>query len=321
VRARADVLSCGRLTLEIVMRRLSMSAFALMLLLATISRAEVRLRWDSTRHVVVPTMVNGKGPFDFILDTGADETGVFSWLAKQLDLPAAGAGQISGATGSAATVLSRLSTLSVDGHEITNVSAITMPDRPDGAKLGGVVGVDLMTGRFTLLDFGCGTAALLPLSSGHRIAGAHARLVKAGSIKGGKQLTLVAKINGAPGLALLDSGSRTTIINWRFASAAGLDPKLPSFRDGDPARGATQKAVSSRVGPIGTVKFAGITREAVTARVADLPFLQESGLSDEAVMILGLDLLRGTRVTIDYSERRFWIAPSSCPSPKKSAAK
>ena len=63
---------------------------------------------------------------------------------------------------------------------------------------------------------------------------------------------------------------------------------------------------------IGTVAFAGITREGATARVVDLPFLEEAGLTNSAVTVLGLDLLQGTRLSLDYSGRRFWIAPSRC---------
>ena len=132
------------------------------------ARAEVPLRWDATGHVVVPTVVNGADPVGFILDTGADETGVFSWFAKRLKLPEAGTSALSGATGSAESVLLRVSRLSVDGHEIDNFSAYTLPDRPDGATLGGVVGADLMAGQLTVMDFGCGTAALLPLDSWKR---------------------------------------------------------------------------------------------------------------------------------------------------------
>lgn len=32
----------------------------------------------------------------------------------------------------------------------------------------------------------------------------------------------------------------------------------------------------------------------------------------------GLDLLRGSRVSLDYSGRRFWVAPSKCLSPVES---
>jgi predicted aspartyl protease len=288
------------------------SSFRTLLLatmLATAVQAEVPLRRDATGHVVVPTMIDGTGPVDFIMDTGADETGVYGWLAKRLNLPATGSTELSGATGSAQSVRLRVSALSVDGHEIDNFLADTLPDRSDAAQLGGVVGADLMAGRLAVMDFGCGTAALLPVSSSRRVVGRRAHLVNAGSIRDGKQLTLPVAINGVSGLALLDSGARTTLINELFARAAGLDPQSAAFRDGDPARGASQEAVNSRVGTIGTVTFAGITREGTTSRVVNLPFLEQAGLANSAVMVLGLDLLQGTRLSVDYSGRRFWIAP------------
>lgn len=284
-------------------------------LLAGTAPAEVPLSWDSTGHVVVPTIVNGKGPFDFVLDTGADESGVYAWFAKSLDLPKGGSAELSGATGSEQTTVARLSTLSVDGYIIRNVDADTLPDRPDGAKIAGVAGVDLMLGRLAVMDFGCGTAALLPITgTTAKIVGTGATLIKAGSIRDGKQLTLPVTINGVGGVAVLDSGARATIINRKFASVAGIDPESSVFREGEPTRGATTKSVASRVGPIGVVSFAGITRTDAVARVVDMPYLEGAGLAGTPAMNMGLDLLRGTRLTIDYSSRQFWLAPSSCAS-------
>jgi hypothetical protein len=73
-----------------------------------------------------------------------------------------------------------------------------------------------------------------------------------------------------------------------------------------------------RVGPIGTVSFAGVKRRDVVARVVDLPSLEGDGLAGGPAMILGLDLLRGTRLTVDYTSRRFWLAKSSCGSKEAS---
>jgi predicted aspartyl protease len=274
------------------------------------------MTWDSTSHVVVPTFVNGKGPFDFIFDTGADESAVYAWFAKSLNLPKGSNRDLSGATGSVEITGARVSKLSVDGHAISNVEVDTLPDRTDGAKLSGVVGVDLMMGRLAVLDFGCGTAALLPLQKVQpEITGKGASLINAGSIKDGKQLTLPITLNGATAVAILDSGARVTQINNKLAIAAGLDPKSSAFREDNPARGATMKAINVRIGPIGTVVFAGITRRDVVARLGDLPFLEEAGLADKPTMNLGVDLLRGTRLTVDYASRRFWLAESSCTAP------
>jgi hypothetical protein len=119
------------------------------------AQATVPMTWDSTGHVVVAAQVDGKGPYPFILDTGADESGVYDWFAKTLDLPAGRARELSGATGSEPSTVAKLSTLSVDGHVIRQVEA-------DGAKLAGVAGVDLMRKRLAVIDFGCSTFALLP---------------------------------------------------------------------------------------------------------------------------------------------------------------
>jgi predicted aspartyl protease len=303
------------------MRWRPLAALVGIALLASGARAEVPLRWDSSGHVVVPAVVNGKGPFDFILDTGADESAVYAWFAKLLDLPKGRSGMLSGATGTQPMVSTRVSSLALDGHAIRNVDADTVPDRVDGIKLAGVAGVDLMQGQLVVIDFGCNTVAVLPIRGAPTdIAGAGATLIRAGSIRDGKQLTLPVTVNGAPGTAVLDTGARATAINLKFALAAGADPLSSTFRDGEPTRGATMTPVDSRIGTIGTVRFAGITRTDAVARVVDLPYLDGAGLAKLPAMNLGLDLLRGTRLSIDYASRRLWLAPSRCGAPSAKPA-
>ncbi|MEI9932390.1 MAG: aspartyl protease family protein [Rhizomicrobium sp.] len=77
--------------------------------------AEVPLTKDATRHVLVPAFVNGKGPFPFMLDTGADESAAYAWFAKSLNLPKGGKRELNGATGSVAMTGTLLSELRIDG--------------------------------------------------------------------------------------------------------------------------------------------------------------------------------------------------------------
>ena len=93
------------------------------------------------------------------------------------------------------------------------------------------------------------SAALLPLNAPKRVVRSQAHRLKAVSIPDDQQLTWPITLNGANGVAMLDSANRAPMINCKFAAAAGLDPQPVAFRDGDPARGATPKAVNSRVGP------------------------------------------------------------------------
>jgi predicted aspartyl protease len=295
------------------MRRILATA-ACCALLSLTAHAAVPLTWDSTGHIVVPTLVNDKGPFTFMVDTGADESAVYSWFAKSLDLPEGRAGELSGAIGSEKMISTILSSLSVDGHRIKQIDADTLPDRADGVKLAGIVGVDLMSDRLATIDFACRTFELRPVQRARpEIVGTDATLIKAGAIRDGKQLTLPVIINGVVGVAVLDTGAKYTDINRKFAASAGIDVNSIAFRDGKPARGATAASIATRIGPIGTVHFAGIVRRDAVARVVNLPYFEGAGLADKPTMNLGLDFLQGTRLTVDFSSRQFWLAPSSCP--------
>ena len=294
--------------------------FAITTMVATLvthaAHAAVPLSWDSTGHVVVPTLVNDQGPVTFMLDTGADESAVYSWFAKSLDLPKGAGRELSGATGSEMMTTTRLSSLSVDGHIIKQIDADTLPDRADGVKLAGIVGVDLMSHRLAIIDFACRTFELRPVQRARpEIVGTGATLVKAGAIRDGKQLTLPVTINGVAGVAVLDTGARNTDINHKFAAAAGIAANSMAFGDASPTRGATMASIATRIGPIGTVRFAGITRSGAVARVVDLPYFEGAGLAGKPTMNLGLDFLQGTRLTVDFSSRQFWLAASSCPLP------
>lgn len=296
------------------MRGAALIALAIAALWSSAVEARVALKPDVTGHLLVPVFVNGQGPYPFILDTGADNSAVYAWFASRQHLARGHTAQISGATGDARETTTRLDKLALDGWTIDHVEVDTIPDRPDGVKIAGIAGADLLMGRLAVLDTGCETMSLLPRRADPaRVAGRGATMIQAGSIKGGKQLTLPVTINGVAGVATLDTGARSTMINETFAKAAGVNLASDAFRDGPPARGAVQNPVASRIGPIGTVSFAGLVRQNVVARVANLPVFDDDGYTNGHALNIGVDILRGVRLTVDYSARRFWIAPSSCP--------
>jgi hypothetical protein len=275
--------------------------------------AKVTMKPGVTGHLLVPVFVNGKGPYLFMLDTGADTSAVYAWFASEHRLPAGKTATISGATGDVEETTTRLRSLSLDGWAVRHLDVDTIPNRADGAKIAGIVGADVMMNRLTIMDTGCGTVSLLPRNlDAARIAGPSATFIEAGSIKNGKQLTLPVTVNAIAGVATLDSGARTTMISTTFARAARIDPASTAFHDGPPARGAVQTAIPSRIGPIGTVHFPGLTRRNVVARVVDLPVFDDEGYANGHAFNIGLDMLDSMRITIDYTARRLWIAPSSC---------
>jgi predicted aspartyl protease len=271
--------------------------------------AEVPLSYAVSGHPTVPALVGRQGPYQFVFDTGAEGTAVYSWFARELGLePMEGKAEtLQGQTGSASAELVRLPALSVDGRSVSNLEAVVLPDRADGVPLPGIIGLDLMGTYVVEFDAPSGRVALHP-------AGTHATTLGGTSMKATKAVRLAGgllgipvAINGARGLAVLDTGARDTRINWRFARAAGLHPGSVTLKDDGAIQGATNNAVAAKRGIVGTVELGGIRRKAVSARVVDLPVFQAFGVADRPAMILGMDLLKDIHLVADFPNATVWM--------------
>jgi predicted aspartyl protease len=275
--------------------------------------AQVPLSPAGDGHLTVPVTANGIGPFPFILDTGADETGVYQWFAEQQHFPHGKSEELIGQTGSTQAETYKLKSVTLDGRSLRHVVADGFPNRHDEGKQAGVLGNDFMDRAIAIFDFPCGTVQVLAKPFDMRkLPGGDMPSVRAGLVKVGTQLTLPVTVNGVKGLAVLDTGSRDTRINARFAAAAHIDTSSADFKDADPLYGANSKAMSSRKGPLGTIAFAGVEVQGVQGRVVDLPVFETFGMADAPAMMLGADVMSGFKLIYDHQDKRVWFLPSAC---------
>ena len=281
------------------------------------ARAAVPLAPAGDGHDTIPVFVDGKGPFPFILDTGADGSAVYQWFATKARLRKGKARDVDGQTGSVSSPTYSLHALTADGHSIRNIVADGLPNRHDAGVEAGVVGNDLMDGTITIFDFPCRTVEIRPKPvDASSIVPPESLMVQGGSVPDGTLLTLPVTVSGVEGLAFLDTGSRDTRMSPSFAAAAHIDPTSPAFRNADLIFGFKSKGTVSRIGPIGSVQFAGITIPHAEARVMDLPVFGIFHPGSPPAMILGMDLMQAYRLVYDHEARRFWFTPSSCKASK-----
>jgi Aspartyl protease len=276
-------------------------------------RAAVPFTAAGDGHDTIPAFVNGKGPFAFILDTGADGSALYQWFAEKQHLSKGIVRDVDGQTGSVSSPTYSLKSLSIDGRAIHNIVADGLPNRHDAGVEAGVAGNDLMDGTIAIFDFPCGTVAIRPKPVDlHAIVPSDSVMVQGGSVPDGTQLTLPIMVGGVAGTAYLDTGSRDTRMSPSFAAAAHIDPSSSTFRDADLIFGFKSKGTVSRIGPIGSVQFAGITVLHAEARVMDLPMFGTFHPGGPPAMILGMDLMKEHRLVYDHEAKRFWFTPSSC---------
>ena len=106
---------------------------------------------DATRRMSVQVMIGGKGPYSFLVDTGAERTVIARELAERLGL-VEGAKLRLATIGSSTTVPSyRIAALQMSDLHLAGVDAPAFFGRHIGAA--GLIGVDMLEERRILIDF------------------------------------------------------------------------------------------------------------------------------------------------------------------------
>ncbi len=210
---------------------------------ASISYSAVPLTPAGNGHLLIPVLVDGVGPFPAILDTGADESGVYQWFANQQKLPRGGSNVVGGMTGSVSMASYDLGSITVDGHTVRKLHADGYPNRKDNERQALVVGNDFMDGSIAVFDYPCRKVEIWPKPvRPDKLLSSHAMMIEGGSVRDGTQLTFPVRVGAARGIAVLDTGSRETKLNPQFAAAAGIDPASPGFRAGERSTARTRRA-------------------------------------------------------------------------------
>jgi predicted aspartyl protease len=264
-------------------------------------------------HDTVPVYVDGKGPYPFILDSGADSSAVYSWFAEQQHLKKTNkTEELSGQTGSGTMDLYEIGDLALDSHHIRHVSAYGLPNRHDAGREAGILGNDFMDGTLVAYDFPCRRIEVhvTPVKIS-KVIGIGPAPVQAAIDEGTTLLTLPVTINGFTGIAALDTGSRNTRLTSSFAIAAGIDAQSSQFHDGEAIFGANSNKMIPRNGLLGNVSFGGMEIGDAHGQVIDLPML-EHDFGGKPAMLLGADLLNRYRLLYDHEALKIWLRDSRC---------
>src|SRR6185312_970115 len=113
--------------------------------------ARLETAFDQAKRMAVPVYLNGKGPFGFVVDTGANRTVVSTEVAAACGLPGAGQAEVHGIAGAQPANLAAVRRLAVGSVASSNLQLPVLPRGKLGAD--GLLGVDILRGRQMRLDF------------------------------------------------------------------------------------------------------------------------------------------------------------------------
>ena len=275
-----------------------------------ITGTSIDARQIQTR-MTVGVLVNGQGPFRFLVDSGADRSVVGTALAKRLALAPGRSVTLHDMAGTTQVGTVRLERLKLGGSEIRDRLVPALPEAFLGAQ--GLVGIDALAGQRLMFDFDDKTITVQDTRqrAPSKPAGAEEIVVTARRRKG--QLILTeASVSGRGIYAVVDSGAQVTIGNAALRAAV--------FRSRRAAAAATKMTLVSVTGQeivadmvvLPELKIGGLTLQNVAIAFADVPPFALFGLADRPAILLGTDVLEiFRRVTLDFRNRkiRFLLRP------------
>ena len=291
--------------------------------------ADLPYRIDADGRVSTDVFIDGKGPFNFIVDTASSRTMLFEHLREQLGLKASGPSPIKvyamNSMGTATPVQPR--ELRLENARFTGLTMGVLPDdiRPLESTLNtdGILGIDTLshyflvmdhdTLRFRLMDPADSEGAVYRRWPSEKLTPLHIT---------DSDITLWwldAKFGGKEITSLLDLGTGITMINWNAAEELGLsraqfaDAKVPqSVRD---ALGTLEPVIliADLSVSLGRREFS--VKSVIVANAAVFHYF---GVDDTAAAIIGSALLRTNSLAIDFDKRRIYIGPTTTPADGRS---
>jgi predicted aspartyl protease len=266
---------------------------------------------DKFEHMLAPVMINGQGPFQFLMDTGANVSCVSKALADRLmltGLPPTRVHTVVGVRERPGVLIDRLQ-VGDRRRTAVHAAALTL-----GSDIDGVLGVDWLAGQ--RLEMGFKARSLAITRSKPDVAADNVAVVPARKRYG--QLTIVdADLGGRRINAMIDSGSQMTICNGALREMVSAQNQRRGSDDNLYRRINMETLVGeSFTGEmlyLPFVRLGGLHLGNVPVVYSEMHVFDVWGLKDKPAMVLGMDLLtQFDSVALDFgrSQVRFDLAPS-----------
>lgn len=264
-----------------------------------ISGDEVAAKAARTR-LTVPVMVNGQGPFRFIVDSGADRSVIAQSIASRMNLPPGKAAMLHSVAGAKRVETVKIDSMLIGTSEVYDLITPVLPELFVGAQ--GIIGIDALAEQRLMLDFDKKT---ISVQDSRKPAAVESDVIVVTARLRHGQLILAQAMAGENRLyAIIDTGSEVTMGNMALLKRI--------FRGRNPPK-ATPIVLTSVTGQtleaslviLPRMKIGGLNFENVPVAFADAAPFALFGLGSQPAMLLGTDLLENfRRVSLDFRNRK-----------------
>jgi len=263
-------------------------------------------RRDRIGRIWAPVLIDGKGPYRLVLDTGASRSAITARAAQSLGGTPVATTHVTGFTGSAIVPTLRVGSLEVGEVLIGPTDLPVLLDVFGGAQ--GVLGIEGLEDKRIYADF---TRDRLEISRSH---GERARrdfsVVPLHEVNG--LLIADVRVGSVRAKAIIDTGAQGTVGNLALRDA--LMRHRPSNAAHEEIIGVTLDVQTGDNIPAPDIDFGSLQVRGAHITFGNMYLFQHWKLTDEPTLTIGMDLLGSFDVLIiDYARHELQIRTRQAP--------
>ena len=258
-------------------------------------------------RLMVYVLVNGRGPYRFVVDSGADTSVVGLRIARDLQLPLGTPAIINATTSRNLVDRVHVAQLTLGPTTINNLMLPALKESDVGGD--GLIGIDALARQRLMMDF---ERRLIKVEDASKAPKYDPRdiVIVARRERGQLILTQVRAAHLSLD-AIIDTGSEVTIGNIALRDKL-LRKGRTKFETVD-AIGVTGVVMKLQLARIDELQLGPVMLRDVPIAFADVPPFKLFGLADEPALLLGTDILESfKRVSLDFKARKVRFQLKRC---------
>jgi predicted aspartyl protease len=264
----------------------------------------IAFRVDRDDRMTVSVRIGGKGPFRFLVDTGANRTVVSTALAAALGLTSGPDAKLQSVTETSTVKTATVPWLELSRDRVRSVEAALLETQNIGAD--GIVGVDSLRSEKVIFDFTTRVISIVPAKT--RVRDEPGTIIVRGKLRQGHLIVTGATANDVPLTAVLDTGSELTMGN------DALFRKLSARHRLRPPERVQMMSVTGKIligdaYRLATMTVGNVELHDLVVLFTTAPIFDRLGLADKPAVLFGMNALRAfDKVSIDFVRRQLRVA-------------
>jgi predicted aspartyl protease len=256
---------------------------------------------DQWNRMTVPVTIDGRGPYAFVVDTGAERTVIARELASTLGLNLGRIVTVHSMTEVQPVQTVVIGALEVGGNRVNGIHAPALQRRNLGAE--GMLGVDTLQSQRVSFDFKRQKMSVVP-SSRLEERWPEGTIVVKGRSRFGHLVLVDAAVDGQKVWVIVDTGSAVTIGNEKLRSQLARKERLRRTAPME-MTSVTGGKLTADQSMVRRIRIGGMKIEDMPIVFADVHPFKKLDLLDRPAILLGMDALQlFPRVSVDFANRR-----------------